>query len=79
MLNTFEGRLLKKTQFTVMQYLAEAHCMLGEHSHALEVLDEAQKLMEEGRSRSEEDLKLTVEMLTTKLIHGDKLSTKTIV
>lgn len=53
--------------------------MLGEHSQALEILDEAQQLMEEGRSRSEEDLKLTVEMLTTKLIHGDKLSTKTIV
>lgn len=41
MLKTFEGRLLKKTQFTVMQYLAEAHCMLGKHSEALEILDEA--------------------------------------
>jgi hypothetical protein len=35
--------------------------------------------MDEGRSRSEEDTKLTVEMLTTKLVHGGKLSTKTIV
>jgi len=78
-LKTYEGRLLKKTQFTVMQYLAEAHCMLNQHKEALNMLDEAQKLMEEGRSRSEEDTKLTVEMLTDKLIHGDKLATKTIV
>ena len=62
-----------------MQYLAEANCMLGKYNHALASLDEAQQLMEEGRSRTEEDTKLTVEMLTTKLIHGGKLSTKTIV
>ena len=62
-----------------MQYLAEANCMLGKYNHALATLDEAQQLMEEGRSRTEEDTKLTVEMLTTKLIHGGKLSTKTIV
>ena len=35
--------------------------------------------MDEGRSRAEEDTKLTVEMLSNKLRHGDKLSTKTIV
>ena len=28
-LKKFEGRITKKTQFTVMQYLAEAQCMLG--------------------------------------------------
>ena len=78
-LEKYEGRLLKKTQFTVMQYLAEANCMLGQYTQALKTLDEAQQLMDEGRSRSEEDTKLTVEMLTTKLVHGGKLSTKTIV
>lgn len=62
-----------------MQYLAEAYCMLNQHAQALSMLDEAQKLMEEGRSRAEEDTKLTVEMLTDKLIHGEKLPTKTIV
>ena len=62
-----------------MQYLAKANCMLGKYNHAFATLDEAQQLMEEGRSRTEEDTKLTVEMLTTKLIHGGKLSTKTIV
>ena len=31
MLRNYEGRLLKKTQFTVMQYLAEAYCMLGQY------------------------------------------------
>ena len=29
-LRKFEGRITKKTQFTVMQYLAEAQCMLGQ-------------------------------------------------
>lgn len=28
-LKKFEGKITKKTRFTVMQYLAEAHCMLG--------------------------------------------------
>ena len=28
-LKNYAGRLLKKTQFTVMQYLGEAYCMLG--------------------------------------------------
>jgi len=35
--------------------------------------------MEAGRARTDEETKLTVEMLTDKLVHGDKLSTKTIV
>ena len=35
--------------------------------------------MDEGRSRAEEDTKLTVETLTDKLILGEKLPTKTIV
>ena len=35
--------------------------------------------MEQGRPRSEEETKLNVEMLTDKLIHSEKLSTKTIV
>mmetsp|Transcript_4281 Transcript_4281/g.5715 ORF Transcript_4281/g.5715 Transcript_4281/m.5715 type:complete len:152 (+) Transcript_4281:1268-1723(+) len=34
-LKNYDGRLLKKTQFTVMQYLAEAYCMLEEHEKAL--------------------------------------------
>ena len=62
-----------------MQYLAEAQCMLGEHAKALRLLDEAQQLMDEGRRRAQEDTKLTVEMLESKLIHGEQLSTKTIV
>lgn len=78
-LRNYEGRLLKKTQFTVTQYLAEAYCMLEEHPRALELLDEVQAAMEEGRPRAQEDTKLTVEMLTDKLVHGEKLSTKTIV
>jgi len=78
-LKQYEGRLLKKTQFTVMQYLAEAYCMLDEEDKALKMLDGAQAIMEAGRSRAEEDQKLTVEMLTTKLMHGDKLPTRTIV
>lgn len=41
LLDTFEGRLLKKTRFTAMQYLAESLCMLGRYSEALEMLDEA--------------------------------------
>jgi hypothetical protein len=41
-LKKYEGRLLKKTQFTVMQYLAEANCMLGQYTQALKILDEAQ-------------------------------------
>ena len=36
-------------------------------------------MMDEGRGRNEEDTKLTVEMLTSKLVHGDKLASKTIV
>ena len=35
--------------------------------------------MTDGRSRADEDTKLTVEMLTNKLVHGDKLATKTII
>ena len=35
--------------------------------------------MEQGRPRAEEETKLNVEMLTDKLIHSDKLTTKTIV
>ena len=53
--------------------------MLGKYNQALATLDEAQQLIDEGKSRSEEEPKLNVEMLTTKLIHGGKLSTKTIV
>ena len=40
-LKNYAGRLLKKTQFTVMQYLGEAYCMLGKHQEALEMLDES--------------------------------------
>ena len=43
------------------------------------MLDEALRLTENGRSRAEDDIKLTVEMLTSKLVHGDQLSTKTII
>jgi len=78
-LKSYEGRLVKKTQFTVMQYLAEAYCMLAQHEKAIQMLDDAQTLMNAGRSRAEEDTKLTVEMLTNKLIHGDKLASKTII
>ena len=78
-LKYYEGRLVKKTQFTVMQYLAEAYCMLAQHEKAIQMLDDAQSLMNAGRSRAEEDTKLTVEMLTNKLIHGDKLASKTII
>ena len=53
--------------------------MLGQGQKALETLEEAQCCMEQGRPRAEEETKLNVEMLTDKLIHGDKLSTKTIV
>ena len=35
--------------------------------------------MEEGRSRAQQDTKLTVEMLTTKLIQGEQLTTRTII
>ena len=59
-----------------MQYLAKANCMLGKYNHAFATLDEAQQLMEEGRFGTEEDTKLTLMILTTKLIHGGKLSTK---
>ena len=78
-LRNYEGRLLKKTQFTVMQYLGEAYCMLGQYQQAIDILNEAQQMMDEGRGRNEEDTKLTVEMLTSKLVHGDKLASKTIV
>ena len=53
--------------------------MLGQSNKALETLEEAQNCMEQGRPRSEEETKLNVEMLTDKLIHSEKLSTKTIV
>jgi len=53
--------------------------MLEDYPRALELLDEAQAAMDEGRPRAQDDTKLTVEMLTDKLVHGDKLSTKTIV
>ena len=53
--------------------------MLGQSNKALETLKEAQNCMEQGRPRSEEETKLNVEMLTDKLIHSEKLSTKTIV
>jgi hypothetical protein len=43
------------------------------------MLEDAQTFMNDGRSRAEEDIKLSVEMLTNKLIHGDKLATKTII
>lgn len=79
LLKTFEGRLTKKTQFTAMQYLGEAYCLQGQYPKALEMLEEAQLIMEEGRSRADEDPKLTVEMLATKTLNGEKLSTKTIV
>jgi len=62
-----------------MQYLAEAYCMLAQHEKAIQMLDDAQTLMNAGRSRAEEDTKLTVEMLTNKLIHGEKLASKTII
>lgn len=74
-----DSRLTKKTHFTVMQYLSEAYCMLGQHQKAIQTLDEAEQVMEAGRARTDEETKLTVEMLTDKLVHGDKLSTKTIV
>ena len=45
--------------------------MLGQHSQSLELLDEAKQLMDSGRGRAEDDTKLTVEMLTTKLVHGE--------
>lgn len=45
-LKKFEGRITKKTQFTVMQYLAEAQCMLGQNQKALETLEEADNCME---------------------------------
>lgn len=53
--------------------------MLNQHDKALQMLDDAQTFMTDGRSRADEDTKLTVEMLTNKLVHGDKLATKTII
>ena len=35
--------------------------------------------MEEGRPRSEDEIKITVEMLADKLVNAEKLSTRTIV
>ena len=52
--------------------------MLGQHEKAIEILDEAEQVTEERKSRSDDETKLTVEMLTDKLVHGEKLSTKTI-
>ena len=62
-----------------MQYLAESYCMLEEHEKALQILDQALAVMEEGRPRAEDELKLNVEMLADKLVHAEKLSTRTIV
>ena len=78
-LRNYDGRLQKKTQFTVMQYLAESYRMLEEHDKALQILDQALAVMDEGRPRSEDELKLNVEMLADKLVHAEKLSTRTIV
>ena len=38
-LKNYEGRLQKKTQFTVMQYLSESYCMLEDYEKALQTLD----------------------------------------
>ena len=41
--------------------------MLEEHEKALQILDQALAVMEEGRPRAEDELKLNVEMLADKL------------
>lgn len=52
--------------------------MIGQASKALEVCDEAEETIESNKPRGEPDLKLNVEMLTEKLIHGEQLPTRTI-
>ena len=79
LLNDYAGRLLPKTHFTALLYLGEANCMLGNYSEALKLLDQADKIMQRLAEGRRDPPKLSVEMLATKLVHGEHLEARTIV
>jgi len=87
LLDTFGGRLSDNTEFTTVQYLAEAHCMLGEPAKALGYLDKGSDVAkkecgDEGNSDiSAKDLEKhghKVEQMANRSILSDKLDKMTI-
>ena len=54
--------------------------MLGEHAEALKLLDEADVIMQRHAEANRCDPpKLSVEMLATKLVHGEQLEPRQVV